>query len=380
MMSPEFMNAMPTVSIVIPLYNHEHYIREALESVFNQTFSPCEVIVVDDGSTDASLSVVAGIAAADPRVIYWSQENQDAPQTINNGIRRARGDIVAVLNSDDIYHPERLATCVRVLSDEPHVSAVFTGLTFIDSDGNPVACEGFEKLIDFYRESNDLALSLFHGNFFVTTSNLVVRRCVFDEIGYFSRLRYAHDLDFYVRMIRGGKEIRFLETPLLRYRIHGTNTIRENRARAFVEVSAIAAAHAFEDLSAAETGSVTWRKLDRLFDICDGHGISRCMLIFLCHLQVLSDRPRDGSFFLNDRDFANYMDDRARRDITGKTADDEMRHELQVSKNRIMEKEHALSVAENRIAAMESSLSWQITRPLRWFSAMLRGRTSRRSP
>lgn len=373
------MISSPTVSVVIPLYNHERYIREAIMSVLIQSCAPIEVIVIDDGSTDDSLSVVAEIAATDPRIIYWSQVNQDAPQTINNGIRRACGDIVAVLNSDDVYHPERLKHCVQLLSNEPEISAVFTGLTFIDSSSEPTNCEGFERLLEFYRESGDLALSLFNGNFFVTTSNLVIRRSIFDEIGYFSELRYAHDLDFYMRVIRAGKQIKILETSLLRYRIHGANTIRENRDRAFVEVSAIAASHAHFLLDAHQDGNSRWDELDRLLKICDRQGISLCMLILLWYLQRLSPKPTDSSYFLNDTQLAGYIDDRMCRDIADRAAIDEMKHSIHIFKNQLAEMELELDLSERKIVALESSTSWKVTRPLRWLASIIKGQKSERS-
>lgn len=365
------MSILPRVSVVIPLYNHERYIRDALSSVLFQTLSPHEIIVIDDGSTDASLAVVAEIAATDPRIIYWRQDNQDAPQTINNGIRSATGDIIAVLNSDDTYAPERLADCVGALLHDTEIDAVFTGLNFMDDDGKPAACEGFETLLDFYRESDNLPLSLLHGNFFVSTSNLVARKSVFEEIGYFSPLRYAHDLDFYLRMVRAGKKIRFLETPLLWYRIHGGNTIRENRTRAFLELAAIAAVHADFILAAHADKKDGWSEFDRLLQVCDQQGISQCMLTCLWYIQQISPKPLDSAFFLTDAPFQEYIGERIRLDIADKMVYENMKVEIGMVSNKLLEQQQATQILASQLASMESSLSWKITRPLRSLASFL---------
>ena len=108
---------MPRVSVVIPSYNHAAFVAEAVRSVLAQTLADLELVVVDDGSTDDSLAVLRGLA--DPRLQVHRQVNQGAHAAINVGLARARGDVLAVLNSDDAYQSRRLARAVAALDSEP---------------------------------------------------------------------------------------------------------------------------------------------------------------------------------------------------------------------------------------------------------------------
>src|SRR5207247_1507400 len=93
----------PSISVVIPLYNHERFILQALESIYSQSVLPKEVIVVDDGSQDMSLDIARKFAKAHPEMIVRSHPNQGSHYTINSGVRQASGEFVSILNSDDAY-------------------------------------------------------------------------------------------------------------------------------------------------------------------------------------------------------------------------------------------------------------------------------------
>ena len=97
-----------TVSIVIPAYNCAPYLAATLQSVMQQTERDLDIVVVDDGSTDATLAIARGIAATDPRIRVYNQTNTGtAAATRNHGLRMARGEFIAFLDSDDLYHPEK---------------------------------------------------------------------------------------------------------------------------------------------------------------------------------------------------------------------------------------------------------------------------------
>ncbi len=232
-------NSVPRVSVIIPLYNHEQYVEAAIESVLAQTARPAEIIVIDDGSTDASASKVRRLCQDCPEIIFWSWPNQGAHHTLNAAIHRATGDLVAILNSDDCYHPERLAACLEIVRADPTVDAVTTGVSFVDEQGHAIASAWYEEARAFYQDEGDLSLGLFHANFLLSTSNLFIRRALFESVGYFAPLRYTHDLEFFLRLVLSGKRIRFLDRPLLAYRFHEDNTISENQARVDVEQAAI---------------------------------------------------------------------------------------------------------------------------------------------
>ena len=94
---------MPKVSVIIPVYNVEKYLRECLNSVINQTLKDIEIILVDDGSTDSSLSICQEYAKKDDRIIVLTQQNQGAAVARNNGIKIAKGEYLSILDSDDYF-------------------------------------------------------------------------------------------------------------------------------------------------------------------------------------------------------------------------------------------------------------------------------------
>ena len=277
------------VSVVIPLYNHERYIETAIESVFAQTVRPTEIIIIDDGSTDGSVERVSQLCKDRPDVIFWSWPNQGAHHTLNAAIHRATGNFVAILNSDDRYDPERLAACLAVVQSHPTVDVVATEISFIDENGRAVASRWYEDALAFYKKSGDLSLALFHANFLMTTSNLFIRRAAFESVGYFSPLRYTHDLEFFLRLILAKKTIHFLERPLLAYRFHSGNTIAESRAGTDVERAAVLAFFLYRRGLAEGTMEERDSRLQRYVRVLVHQGVAEMVEYFLA---LLEGKPR----------------------------------------------------------------------------------------
>lgn len=297
------------ISVVVPLYNHANYIEEAIRSVFRQRLKPAEVIVVDDGSTDASAEVMARICQAHPEVVFWSHPNQGAHHTINTGIHRATGEFVAILNSDDAYHPDRFSECLKIFERHPDVAAVATGLAFLDDAGRKIDNPWYEQSKAFYAESRDLALALINGNFFMTTSNLIVRRSVFQEIGYFSALRYTHDLDFFLRLLAREKQVYFLDEPLLSYRIHPSNTIREDHSKVRAEWAAVTAFF-LQDLWRSDRSD--WSYLKRVSEITSRHNLNNLLMFFFAHYAKSRETRLDPASFLRDEELCQFMHEAAK--------------------------------------------------------------------
>ncbi len=292
------------LSVVIPLYNHERYIEPAVASLLDQSVPAREIIVIDDGSSDRSVEVVERLRAGRPEIQIHTQANQGAHAAINRGVALATGRFVAILNSDDVYHPDRLRQCLAVLEDQT-VSAVATGLSFIDERGSAVTNPWFEQARGFYDRIGDLSLALVNGNFFMTTSNLVVRRALFGEIGFFSALRYAHDLDFFLRLLAHGREVRLLDQPLLSYRVHAGNTIREDARKVKVEW---AAATAFFLHSIWRNGtSRDWSYFERFTGITDRHGLTTPVLAFLTFFERHGPASLACDSYLKDREFCDFI-------------------------------------------------------------------------
>ena len=220
----------PLVSVVIPAYNHEKYIGAAVESVLNQTCADLELIVIDDGSTDATGEIVRSYT--DSRMSYTFQENQDAFNTINRGMGMARGQFIAILNSDDVYALDRLERLLAV-HYETDAQCLFTDVIPISDTGVEFLDPAFgwniwhAKNREYYRTCGNLYQAFLKGNFMVTTSNLFMTAAAQKKVGNFCSLRYLHDYDFIFRMMLAhpGKVKYLSEEKLMYYRIHPGNTL-----------------------------------------------------------------------------------------------------------------------------------------------------------
>lgn len=220
------------ISVVIPAYNHERFIGAAVDSVLNQTWENLELIVVDDGSTDETGKIVKSYD--DPRLSYYYQENQDAFNTINRGMGLAKGDYIAILNSDDIYAKDRLEKLVAH-QQASHAACLFTDVIPISDAGGVFTDPNFGwniwhyKNRDWYFSCEDLYAAFLKGNFMVTTSNLFMTAEAVQRVGKFSSLRYLHDYDYIFRMMLAFPEQVYYvaEEQLLYYRIHDGNTLGE---------------------------------------------------------------------------------------------------------------------------------------------------------
>ena len=237
------------VSVVIPSYNHAAYIGEAVNSVLSQSVGDLELIVVDDGSEDDSLAILSGFT--DRRLRLFHQPNQGAHAAINRGLREAKGSYLAILNSDDAYQPQRLEKLVRLLENNPAVALAGSYIQLIDHQGRALGvkhgyldCEPWllELPQRSFRAGADLRAALLTENYFATSSNFVFPRSWFERIGQFRPLRFTHDWDYALRLAESAN-VALLPEPLLKYRVHAANTIRQDQAAMFFEICWILAMH-----------------------------------------------------------------------------------------------------------------------------------------
>ena len=220
------------VAVVIPLFNHERFIGDALRSVLAQTSPPERVIVIDDGSTDHSLEAARSVG--DSRVTLLSQQNAGAHQTLNRAIGLAAdSDYIGILNSDDSYEPGRIEGCLRCLELHPAAAVVATRLKMIDENGAVLAPEDARaRWLGSVWQARPASLPGWLGmaNFTKTTSNLFGRADYF-RAHPFRPYRYVHDYYFAVAAALEDRLV-VLDEELLRYRVHGSNTIKSGPAEA----------------------------------------------------------------------------------------------------------------------------------------------------
>jgi glycosyltransferase involved in cell wall biosynthesis len=221
-------------SIIIPTYKTTRYIRDALDSVFAQTFNNYEVIVVNDGAPD-TVELERQLHPYFERIIYIKQENKGPGGARNSGIRRARGEFIALLDSDDKWLPEHLAEMAQVLRKDPTLDLVYadamnfgdpnqTGHTIMETNpSNGIA--DFESLVECRCN--------------VIASCVVARRNVLIEAGLFDEnFIYGEDYDLWLRVAHLGKRIEYLKRVHSMRRIHDENltadTIRPYEGQAEV--------------------------------------------------------------------------------------------------------------------------------------------------
>ena len=131
-------SATPAVSVIMAAYNAEAHLRTAVESILNQSFTDLELIVVNDGSSDATADILSHYAQRDLRVNVVNQDNAGIAMARNVGIARSRAELVAIMDSDDIAHPRRLEMQRDFLLENPECAAVCCRCELIDERGNPI--------------------------------------------------------------------------------------------------------------------------------------------------------------------------------------------------------------------------------------------------
>ena len=229
------------VSVAVPLYNHAPFIAQALESALEQGEWVSEIVVVDDGSTDGSAAVVERLAAKDARVRLIRQANAGAHAAINRAIGECSGSLLAILNSDDAFVRGRMAALAAALEDGADIAA--SDLLFMDDTGAATENTWYEAARQVHRDGAELGVALLNGNFVMTTSNLLFRRTAWKQVGPFAALRYTHDLDWLLRALALGRRVALVEQPLLRYRVHSGNTIKEDHRGVRMDWAVSAAAY-----------------------------------------------------------------------------------------------------------------------------------------
>ncbi|MGH7786049.1 MAG: glycosyltransferase family 2 protein [Candidatus Binatia bacterium] len=207
----------PKVTVIIPAYNRERYIGEAVASVLAQTAGDLELLVVDDGSTDGTAAVVAGIA--DPRVRLLSGAHQGISAAMNRGVAAARGTYLARCDSDDMWLPDLLATLLPVLEATPGLAAASGRGETTDAGGRPTG----RLLGTAPRFRDDALCSLLWDDFTCNIATVARRSCVEAIGGYDESLPANEDWDLWLRLARRAP-IAWVDRVLAHARSHDGNT------------------------------------------------------------------------------------------------------------------------------------------------------------
>jgi len=197
----------PLVSVILPVYNGEKYLDEALQSIFNQDYSPIEIIGVDDGSTDGTAQM---LAQHSNKVQYYYQPNQGPASARNLGIRMAKGNFITFIDADDLWPDDKLFIQMKCFESFPETEIV----------------QGHVRRIMLSNKLKNKDVQENGGIEFINSNlgAMVIRRAVFDRIGYFNEeLTYHSDTDFWLRAREAEIAILLQPNVALIYRIHNEN-------------------------------------------------------------------------------------------------------------------------------------------------------------
>jgi len=205
----------PAISVLMPVYNAELYVAEAVESILAQTFTDFELITIDDGSTDRSSRILEGYAGLDSRIRLVSRPNTGIVGALNEGASMARGEIIARMDADDVSMPERFAKQFEYLLAHPDCHAAGSRVLLIDPEGAPI-CEINEERS--HEEIDRAHMSRRTGA--ITHPAVMMRREALHAVGgYRQECLWAEDFDLLLRLAEIGR-LANLPEMLLKYREH----------------------------------------------------------------------------------------------------------------------------------------------------------------
>lgn len=382
----------PLVSVLLPAFNHADYVREAVESVLAQTCRDLELLVIDDASTDATWSVLQ--SCADPRLrLRRHDANLGSHATLNELLGLARGSFIAIINSDDVFHPGRLAACIETLQ-ATQADLVGTDITLIDEAGRPLAAHwwitAFAGLKQAWADTQDWAAALMEGNVFMTTANFCFRRSWLDAVGEFENLRYVLDYEWLLRGLTMGRTLAWLDTPLLSYRLHAQNTIAERPLAANLECAAMLR-KAFPALLAANDIDRTrlarlasqWARIETYLGEIEASRRHEALVAKEAELFALI---RDRERWIAERD--GWIGERDRQIAERDRWISDRDHWIADRDGWIGERDRLIAERDARIAACEAEksaildsrsfrLGRRLTAPARWLRRLVGGRSGR---
>lgn len=224
------------VSVVLPVFNGERFLRECIQSVLSQTFSDFELIIVNDGSTDGTRDIIREYEN-DRRVIVIDQTNSGLVSALNHGIDLASAPLIARMDADDICFPERLARQVERFTAKEELAVLGSFIRIIDAGGN------FLRIGDYPVSRAEVLAFIERGSPLAHPSVMMRKEAISAVGGYRAQYRHAEDYDLWLRMVDAGYVIENLPQPLLSYRQHATNVSSTQRHQQELATMVAKAAH-----------------------------------------------------------------------------------------------------------------------------------------
>ena len=215
----------PAISVVMSVYNSEKYLTKAIESILDQAFADFEFIIINDGSTDSSLSIIESYMAKDDRIVLISRENKGLPASLNEGIAIAKGKYIARMDADDIALRDRFKKQMKALTDHS-VDLVFSHANLIDDKGEKI-CRIFTPDI------KTVLRCLFRKNYLIHPTVIMTKGALKKVGGYNESYKNGQDWDLWKRLKKAGAKFIITEEALLNYRynFNGITMVRLGKSK-----------------------------------------------------------------------------------------------------------------------------------------------------
>jgi hypothetical protein len=281
----------PEVSYVVAAFDHEAYVRAAVESILAQDFADLEVVVVDDGSADATPRIVEEMARSDGRIRFERRPHAGVVAARNAGVAMSRGAFVSIVDSDDLIPPDRTRRLVAALKARPSAALAWGDAWIADADGRPG-----ERFSRFYPPaSGAFAERLFETYCFVPAVSVMSRRSALDASGPFWGPGASTDYLKWIELGLLGDAVRVDGEPLGSWRLHGLNESMRSPARVAASYAELAdALRELADRHADLAGRVSEPKIRR-----------RCSK---CHVMAAFHLSRAGEWAAADASFRRASD------------------------------------------------------------------------
>lgn len=216
------MSNHPSVSVLMPVYNGERYVAQAVESILSQTYRDFEFIIIDDGSTDRSHPILQAYAQQDDRIRLISRPNQGLIKTLNEMLAIAQGEFLARMDADDLSMPDRFARQVEFLQREPEVVCVGGAFELMDPQGRTV------MVAQMPTDHEAIQEKILKGHTVISHPCAMIRRTALQAIGgYDETMVTIEDLDMLLRLAEIGR-LANLSEVVLKYRFHPNSVSAKN--------------------------------------------------------------------------------------------------------------------------------------------------------
>lgn len=214
--------SMPKVSVVMAVYNGEKYLKEAVDSILNQTYTDFEFIIINDGSTDNSLNILNSFKEKDERIKIISRENKGLVYSLNEGVNMAQGEYIARMDADDISEPDRFEKQLQYMR-ENELAVCGSYATKINSFGEKIGEMNYSP-----SEKKIKSFTLLHSPFI--HPSVIFKKDVFEKVsGYQKFFKHIEDYELWTRIVFKYKTGNLPER-LLKYRIHDDQITKKNNS------------------------------------------------------------------------------------------------------------------------------------------------------